>query len=169
MKHLGVENFTFTLGSQDCRAGGIAGQILSGGLVEDCYVANSTITATGKVAGGIAGCNYAGTIKNCFTYKVTVTATRTGGIVGDNCGDNNSDRKGTVINCYTDASTIENSSRKGNVSNSTAGMGTSDFASGQVGYFLDYDRDLWKQTIGSQDYPTFNGDTIKIDGTLREL
>ncbi len=67
VKHLGVENFTFTLGSQDCRAGGIAGQVLSGGLIEDCYVANSTITATDKVAGGIAGCNYAGTIKNCFT------------------------------------------------------------------------------------------------------
>lgn len=166
VKHLGVENFTFTLGSQDCRAGGIVGQMLSGGLVEDCYVANSTITATGKVAGGIAGCNYAGTIKNCFTYKVTVTATRSGGIVGDNRGDGGADdRKGTIINCYTDASAIESSDRAGNVSTSKANVGTTDFSSGLLAWSLNGEKvnGVWKQTIGTNEFPCFDGNDLSFN------
>lgn len=162
VKHLGVESFAFTVGGKDCRAGGIAGQMLSGSLITDCYVANPTITATDKVAGGIAGCNYAGTIQNCFTYKVTVTASRSGGIVGDNRGDNStSDRLGTVSNCYTDSGSIEGQS--GTVKNSTSSVRTTDFASGKIGFLLNAGRDFWKQTIGVHSYPVFNGNVIEFD------
>lgn len=163
VKNLGVENFNFTLGSKDCRAGGIAGQIISGGYVKDCYVANSAITATGKVAGALAGCNYGGIIENCFTYEVSVTATRTGGIVGDNRGDGgDTDRKGYIFNCYTDVSAIENDGRKGNVFNSDASISETDFASGKFAYNLNGKTSggVWKQTVNTDKYPNFTGETV---------
>lgn len=151
VKNLGVENFTFTLGTQDCRAGGIVGQILTGGAVSNCYVTDSAITATGKVAGGIAGCNYLGTITGCFTKGVTVDASRTGGITGDNRSDeNNTKRIGKIIDCYTDAAAVEASERAGTVSRSEAGV--TDFTSGRITYLLNnkvYDEScVWRQNLG---------------------
>lgn len=161
VKQLGVENFTFTLGNKDCRAGGIAGQMLANGLIEDCYVASSTVAASGKVAGGIAGCNYAGTIKNCHSYQTTVTASRSGGIVGDNRGDGGADdRKGEILNCYTDSGAVENSQRTGTVISSEAGVKAEAFASGRIGFLLDGGRGLWKQ---EKKYPAFSGEAIAVD------
>lgn len=163
VKNLGIENLKFTVGSKDCRAGGVVGQILSGGSVTDCYVVNSTITATGKVGGGIAGCNYGGTVSNCHTYNLTITATRSGGIVGDNRGDvDENDRKGTIENCYTDALTIENDQRTGNIDNCTASVSASDFASGKITYLLNGNSSngVWKQITKTDSYPKFTGKTV---------
>lgn len=167
--NLGVENFKFTVGAKDCRAGGIAGQILSAGSVSNCYVINSTVTATGKVAGGIAGCNYSGKTTNCYTYNVAVTASRTGGIVGDNKSDeDNTTRIGTVENCYTDASSIESGSRAGNVTGSSAGVGESDFKSGKITYLLNGKNPsgIWEQTLGTDSVPNFTGKNVYAKTTI---
>lgn len=167
VKRLGVESFTFNVNSQDCRAGGLVGQMVAGGVVDNCYVANSTVTATNKVAGGLAGCNYGGTVKNSFTYKVTVEASRKGGIVGDNRGDKNkNDRKGTVSNCYTDNTALE-SSYAGTVSGGAAGVSSETFASGEITYKLNGQQFnaavVWHQTLtgeNAQAYPQFTGGSV---------
>ncbi len=142
VEKLGVENFNYTGAGQDSRVGAITGQVLKDGVVTDCYVTSCSInTQVGTldgVAGGIAGANYAGTIENCYTYDVTITAGRAGGIVGDNHGDGNkddgSDRPGTITNCYT---TFENICKKGtSTDGSTANVTKDRFASGEIAYLL---------------------------------
>lgn len=90
VKNLGIYNFKHTGAGMDSRVGSIAGQMLSGSLIENCYAAvgniNTKVNTTNGVAGGIAGCNYAGTIRNCHQYNYTISAGRHAGIVGDNCG-----------------------------------------------------------------------------------
>ena len=73
VKNLGMVNYIYTMGSApDARAGSIAGQIISGGTITNCYSVGHTITATDKIAGGIAGCNYGGTISNCYAKNIGV-------------------------------------------------------------------------------------------------
>lgn len=166
VKNLGVENFKFTLNSaRDCRTGAVVGQILSDGSVENCYAANVNIEATSKVAGGIAGCNYSGTITNCFAYKVSVTASRAGGIAGDNRGDiDENDRLGTITICYTDYGNINYNQNNGNNENCETNVLLSDFASGRIAYLLNGgSKDgIWKQNLGENKdlYPNFKGAAV---------
>lgn len=165
VKNLGVEYFSFEAGNKDCRAGGIVGQILSGGKVSDCYAVNSTITATSKVAGGIAGCNYSGSILNCFTCRVAVTASRGGGIAGDNRGDvDENDRKGTIKNCYTDCGNINYNQNNGNTEGCETDLWIYDFSSGRIAYALNNNSSdgVWKQNLDENRdiYPNFAGATV---------
>lgn len=156
VKRLGVENLTYTGAGKDSRVGGIAGQVLQGGKITDCYAKNSSIntqinTANG-VAGGIAGANYSGTVENCYTYNVSVTAGRAGGIVGDNCGDANNDdgtdRPGTVKNCYTTSANICN---KGTSIGGEYHTHVDRFTSGRVTYLLNKEvtdgKQVWYQNV----------------------
>lgn len=43
IKKLCVDNFSFNVGTADCRAGAVAGQVLAGGEISDCYVINSSV------------------------------------------------------------------------------------------------------------------------------
>ncbi len=156
VKNLGVENFAYSGGYADSRVGAIAGQVLEGGLITDCYVATADINTnqhTDKgVAGGIAGANYAGTIKNCHAYNVTVTAGRAGGVVGDNYGDGNNsdgtDRPGVIDNCYTTSTVICN---RGVAENSKENVSVETFASGEIAYLLNNKvtdgTQIWYQNI----------------------
>lgn len=156
---LGVENFTYIGAGMDSRVGAVAGQILAGGTITDCYLSGASIDTqvgtTNGVAGGIAGANYAGTVQNCYVHDLTVKAGRAGGIVGDNYGDasgaDGSDRPGTVTNCYTST---------GGICNRGTGTGyvnVSDkvYASGEIAWLLGGD---WKQ--GTNGLPSFTGDTV---------
>lgn len=103
VKNLGAKNFSFAVGSADCRAGAIAGQVLFGGTIENCCAVESSVLTGSKIAGGVAGCNYRGSIKNCYAYKCTVSAylSRGGFVAGDCRADGgDSDRPGFVDNCY---------------------------------------------------------------------
>ncbi len=158
VKNLGVESFTFERGnSPDRRAGGIAGQLMSGGTIVDCYVINSTINVTGRVVGGIVGLNK-GTVENCFTAGLTLDAysQRFGGITGDYAG-------GSIVNCYTDYSVIgSTASSVGTATDSEAGVSTERFASGEITYKLNgSDSDgVWKQTLTVDAYPKFTGSEV---------
>ena len=104
VKNLGIDGMTFELnGATDVRAAAIVGQMLEGSLIENCYVINSTLTPNNFIVGGVAACNYGGTIANCYTKNVTISANdRCGNLVSDTCGDikgSEADRPGTVINC----------------------------------------------------------------------
>ena len=164
VKNLGVEGFTFVDGGKDIRTGAIVGQLITAnGLVENCYVKNATILPGDHVTGGIAGCVYDGTIKNCYVVESSINgaSNRYGYIVGDSRGDGGtSDRPGTVKNCYTDNATI----RSNNVGNVTdcATKTAQQFASGEVTWLLNEKsaQAIWKQTLTEQDYPGFTGMTV---------
>ncbi len=141
VKNLGVENFNYSGAGQDSRVGAITGQVLKDGIVTNCYATstsiNTQIGTNDGVAGGIAGANYGGKIENCYTYDVSITAGRAGGIVGDNHGDGNkangTDRPGTINNCYT---TFANLCKRGTAEASFANVTKERFASGEIAYAL---------------------------------
>ncbi len=173
VKNLGVDNYHYvkTNTSLDGRFGAIAGLVAPGGVIEDCYVINSTVNSDAKVAGVIAGANYAGTIQNCFTYNCVVKGYedalqdqyRYGWIVGDNCNDGTGTDTliGTVTNCYTDG--IRVSSTQGGTENACRALvNANKFASGEIAYLLSAGRtdSIWSQTIETDTLPTFGSEKV---------
>ncbi len=166
VKHLGMDGFKFAMGSaSDARAGAVAGQVLTGGTIENCYSIGHSVTTNGNIAGGIAGCNYGGTIRNCYAYKGEVVGhdTRCGGVVGDCQDDGNADA-GTVTNCYTNAERVVSTQNDSTKITNCEVKDASAFASGEVTYKLNgstSDGDLiWYQTLETDEMPKFSGDTV---------
>ena len=160
VKNLGVDNMSFSLNNaKDIRAAAIVGQMLDGTLIENCYVINSNLTPNSYIVGGIAACNYAGTIRNCYTYNVTISAEgRCGNLVSDTRGDiSSTDRVGSVINCYTDASRVAGTQSGGKISGCTGNIPDEKFSSGEIAYKLG---SAWGQTIGTQEYPVPCGEMV---------
>lgn len=95
IENLTVDGSVTVIGKQiDCNVGGIVGYICKGATVEHCRnLANVTAEANSSTvpqAGGIAGYNEGGTIKNCLNEgKVTIKGTDlsrrmyAGGVVGN--------------------------------------------------------------------------------------
>lgn len=153
VKNLGVENFTYEGAGKDSRVGAITGQILENGIVTNCYATscsiNTQIGTLNGVAGGIAGASYGGKIENSYTYDVSITAGRAGGIVGDNESDNADDgRLGKVNNCYT---TSDNICNRGEATASVTNVSIERFASGEIAYLLNNEvtdgTQAWYQNI----------------------
>ena len=164
VKNIGLENFKYTGAGMDSRVGAVAGQVISGGKIIDCYVKNcdinTKVNTTNGVAGGIAGSNYAGEISSCFAYNVVINAGRQGNVVSDNYGDGNNadgtDRPGKVINCYTDGTNI---CGRGNAEGGYANIPETVLESGEITYLLSDGRDVndtyWRQ--GEDNLPGFKG------------
>ena len=169
VKNLGIDNFSFdatATGKADCRAGGIAGQVLSGGRIENCLTVNSSILTGSRIAGGIAGCNYGGTIANCFAYNNTVTGhSRCAAIVGDTVTDSGAPTKliGYVTNCYADKAPVGSQNGGDTYITSCEQKSAEQFQSGEVAYLLG---EAWGQTIG-EGLPVLGGEPVKkaSDGT----
>lgn len=183
VKNLGVDNFQYEGNGKDSRVGVITGQILEDGIVTDCYATSSSInTQIGTldgVAGGIAGANYGGKIENSYTYDVSITAGRAGGIVGDNKSDTTKDmRVGVVDNCYTTSDKIL---ERGSATNSQANVAKKRFASGEIAYLLNNavadGTQAWYQNIigdntdaypilDNTHYTVFKSDDVYTNGYL---
>lgn len=141
IKNLTIENFIYQGAGKDTRVGAFAGQVLNGGKIVNCCLINgninTTVINTIGVAGGIAGANYSGTIENCYVYNLTITAGRSGGIVGDNYGDGNNangtDRPGTIKNCYTTTETI---CERGTATDSISNVSADRYACGEIAFLL---------------------------------
>ena len=155
VKNLGIRNVTYNFpnGIKDLRAAGIVGQMLPGSTVTDCFVVDSSIAPGKYIVGGVAACNYGGTIANCYTKNVTVKGDdRCGNLVSDTRADNSeTDRRGTVINCYTDAARVTGTQTGNLTSNCEAGVTADRFASGEIAYRLGQ---AWGQTLGKDALPT---------------
>ncbi|MBQ9136943.1 MAG: hypothetical protein IJX66_12715, partial [Lachnospiraceae bacterium] len=168
VENLGMVNYTYTMGSAtDARAGSIAGQVLTGGTITNCYSVGHSVATSSNIAGGIAGCNYGGTISNCYALNGSVSghssgdSIRWGGVVGDCKKDDGAPDQaqtyGTVSYCYTDdtqvASTQNNSA---NITNCAVKDDTA-FASGEVTYLLNGEKtdgtQSWYQTLKTDTYP----------------
>ena len=167
VKNLGMVNYTYTMGSApDARAGSIAGQVLTGGTITNCYSVEHTVTTNGNIAGGIAGCNYGGTISNCYALNGSVSGhdTRWGGVVGD-CQKDDDTSGGTVSNCYTDDTRVV-STQSGNATITSCALKDDDaFESGEIAYLLNGSSSgnvTWYQTLGTDAYPVLDSEHGKV-------
>ncbi|MBE5865550.1 MAG: hypothetical protein E7292_04950 [Lachnospiraceae bacterium] len=171
VENLGMVNYTYTMGSApDARAGSIAGQVLTGGTITNCYSVGHTVKTNGNIAGGIAGCNYGGTISNCYAISssidesITGHGDRWGGVVGD-CQKDDGTSGGTVSNCYTNDTRVV-SSQSGNATiTSCAVMDDAAFASGEITYLLNGSSSgnvTWYQTLETDTYPVLDSEHDKV-------
>ena len=171
IQNLGIVNASFDNGGDyDGRFGALCGllakddDIETAATIQNCYVVDSSIAATGKIAGAVCGANYGGTIQDCYECGNIVTAhNRIGHLVGDNQNDYTAASwltlKGTVTNCYSDtklAGTQGGTVNGGGVKDAEA------FASGAVAYLLNgstSENVIWYQNvdIGTKDnYPVLD-------------
>ena len=147
IQNLGIVNASFDNGGDyDGRFGALCGLLVAdddtetAATIQNCYVVNSSIAATGRIAGAVCGANYGGTIQDCYECGNTVTAhNRIGHLVGDNQNDYKHPYipgltlKGIVTNCYSD--TLLAGTQGGTVNGGSV-KDADDFASGEVTYLL---------------------------------
>ena len=169
IQNLGIVNASFDNGGDyDGRFGALCGLLVAdddtktAATIQNCYVVNSSIAATGRIAGAVCGANYGGTIQDCYECGNTVTAhNRIGHLVGDNQNDASTGMMiGTVTNCYSD--TLLAGTQGGTVN----GGGVKDagaFASGEVAWLLNgssSDSPVWFQNLDNgrprDDYPVLD-------------
>ena len=173
IQNLGIVNASFDNGGDyDGRFGALCGLLVAdddtetAATIQNCYVVNSSIAATGRIAGAVCGANYGGTIQDCYECGNTVTAhERIGHLVGDNQNDYNSPYnpgltlKGIVTNCYSDT---QLAGTQGGTVNGGGVKDAEEFASGAVAYLLNgstSENVIWYQNvdIGTKDnYPVLD-------------
>jgi len=142
IQNLGIVNASFDNGgAYDGRFGALCGLLVkdsstqTAATIQNCYVVNSSIEATGKIAGAVCGANYGGTIQDCYECGNTVTAhERIGHLVGDNQNDaKTGTMSGTVTNCYSDT---QLAGTQGGTVNGGGVKDAEEFASGEVAWLL---------------------------------
>lgn len=166
--------------------GGIVGRS-SYGTIENC-INMSSIVGSVASTGGIVGKNWVyATVRNCGNLG-TVTGNWVGGITGANEGiiehcwnvaavSGTSEYVGPIAgNISTDFGSITNNYYLSDTTTEDGGRTAEQFASGQVTYELNgsttTDESVWKQTLGTDSYPTLAGDNVyyvtskKCDGTV---
>ena len=127
--------------------GGIAGE--NTGTIRNCYNTGS-VSNDGSASGGIAGKADGGTIENCHHVGSVSGKADAGPIIGK------AYNSPAVDNCYylsdTETDTLDGTTAK------TAAA----FADGDVAALLNGDAadPIWKQTIGTDAYPTFDGSAV---------
>ncbi len=156
VKNLGIDKFNFTnTTGKDGRFGTIAGVLLPGAEVTDCFVTNSSLTDKDHILGFIAGGNYGGAITNCYVKGCSKTShSRCGYLVGDMRNDyKENPLYGTITNCFTSASRNTSSSVQVVVGTDGTTYSVSDalFRSGEVCFLLNGEREeadrVWFQTL----------------------
>ena len=162
IENLGIVNASFDNGgAYDGRFGALCGLLVkdrftkTAATIQNCYVVNSSIAATGKIAGAVCGANYGGTIEDCYECGNTVTAhNRIGHLVGDNQNDYDyNPMTGTVTNCYSDT---QLAGTQGGTVNGGGVKDAEEFASGEVAWLLNgesADSPVWYQNLD-------NGQTV---------
>ena len=121
---------------------------------------------TGNNAGGLVGEGWNGTqyydIENC-AYVGNVTGTNAGAIVGYQNTDSNTSTFTNIYWCEADGLGFYGKRDTENQKYiNTEAKTTEQFTSGEVTYLLNSGKvdGIWKQTIGTDLYPTFTGKTV---------
>jgi hypothetical protein len=91
IKNLGLIDPNIDAGTESWGISSLAGYLREG-TITDCYVDGGSISGDEEV-GGLLGCNWVGTIKNCYSTSIVSGNEDVGGLVGDNAG--------TITNCYS--------------------------------------------------------------------
>ncbi|MFR5601209.1 MAG: InlB B-repeat-containing protein [Lachnospiraceae bacterium] len=170
IKNLGITEMNFDSGTNThSRYGAICNNLQEGGLIENCYVTDSTVRGEGPgtlFSGAIAGDNY-GVIRNSYSLHCTLEArstrgreTGTGGISGRNAAS--SRPNGIIENCYSDQN-LATEKYAGTIQGGGANQDSEFFGSGEAAYGLNEDPDqpVWYQTLGEDDSPVLdNGHAV---------
>ncbi len=147
-----------------CMTGGIVGYNYTRSYIYDCY--NTGDVEGIKNVGGVSGYSRA-TVDSCYSIgavTTTDTSANIGGVIGNKSG-------GTVTNCYylDDNTTVLGGIKGADVSGSAEVKTTAEFNSGEVTYLLNEGvadgSQVWYQNIGTDEYPTFEGDTVSYNET----
>ena len=162
---------TNTGSNTTARTGGLVGS--NYGTIENSQVVSSTVSGSSVYMGGLAGFNNEGTIQNCRVILSNVTAAaggNAGGLAGRNSAGVIKDsyaavdlpvaknyNGGTTTNCYRLGATA---SVNGGETTATEQQ----FHSGEVAYKLAEGSKSappqWGQTIAPDSYPVLGGDTV---------
>ena len=121
VQNLGVINSYIRSGSGNSSTGSVAGAVLSGGSVTNCY--NTGTVSGGYYTGGVVG-SVTGSVTNCYNAgAVGGSSNGTGGVAGNVTG--------SVTNCYN-AGTVTGGSQTGGVAGSVTGSVTNCYNTGTV-------------------------------------
>ena len=169
-----LQNSTVTnTGSDtDATTGGLVGRNYRTGTIQSSQVVSSTVSGVSVDTGGLAGLNDRGTIQNCRVVSVNITPGESaGGLAGRNSAGVIKDsyaavdlpvaagnyNGGTITNCY----------RLGQTASVDGGETTAteqQFHSGEVAYKLaagsKSSTPQWGQTIAPDSYPVLGGDPV---------
>lgn len=150
------------------RVGGIAGFASSHSLFQDCF-AKATLEVDNSKGcklciGGIAGMTYANAVNCCtdvvINYNDDTMAKSIGGILA-------SVTNGSFVNCHTNYSALGEYNAGTEVTGCSINVTDEQFASGEITYLLNGSKaesgSVWKQTLGEDNYPSFNGKFVDYD------
>ncbi len=156
------------------RTGGLAGYS-DYATFENCYV-KATIDITSSYGygmsiyvGGISGMTYS-TARNCYTdVNINVIHNATGSVDINSGGILGNVTNGKMLNCFTSYDLLGSYNSGTDVTGSVAGVTDQQFASGEIAYLLNDSKvtldSVWKQTLGEDDFPSFNGKYVDYDKT----
>ena len=150
------------------RVGAIAGFASRYSRFQDCF-AKATLEVDNSKGcklciGGIGGMTYTNAV-NCCTdvviyYNDDTMSKTIGGILA--LVDN-----GSIVNCHTNYSTLGEYNSGTVVTGCSINVTDEQFASGEITYLLNGSKaesgSVWKQTLGEDDYPSFNGKYVDYD------
>ncbi len=153
IENLAIADAYFYADSGSGYAAGISAITSSSAIINNCYV-RANIRSNGFYAGGFvaAGMSVGGDV-----------ASITNSVFAGSISSQNSDKHpfvnngyGNVTNCYYDSSLFTNAGVLGTA------VTPAQFASGEIAYLLSNSSadGIWKQTIGEDAYPSFEGDTV---------
>ena len=175
VKDLGIVDSYFLIESTErwFRTGGIVG-FANKISVKNCYViANFDLTTTyygpSIYIGGIGGMTYYADVRNCYTvmnvslnYKASYIVDSVGGITAASSNEK-------LINCHTNYNSLGSYNTGTDLTGTTYNVSKEKFKSGEITYLLNgstsASTSIWKQTIGEEDYPSFNGKNVDYDET----
>ena len=163
---------TYTGSDTNATTGGLVGRNYRTGTIQSSQVVSSTVSGVSVDTGGLAGLNDRGTIQNCRVVSVNITPGESaGGLAGRNSAGVIKDsyaavdlpvaagnyNGGTITNCY----------RLGQTASVDGGETTAteqQFHSGEVAYKLaagsKSSTPQWGQTIAPDSYPVLGGDPV---------
>ncbi len=150
------------------RVGGIAGFASRYSRFQDCFVKATLEVDNSKgcklCIGGIAGMTYSNAVNCCtdvvINYNDDTMAKSIGGILA-------SVTNGSIVNCHTNYSALGEYNAGTEVTGCSINVTDEQFASGEITYLLNGSKaesgSVWKQTLGEDDYPSFNGKYVDYD------
>lgn len=153
--------------------GGLFGRMTSGGVVKNLGMENVSIKNThsnGCRIGCVVGENNGGTVQNVYTIGNIEIET----FHAQKCGIAGEAANGSIVDCYTTWNVLQT---RGTESNCYAGEDVAAMApTGELCYKMNkgvVNNPIWRQTIGTDPYPTFNKDSKVVfalgDGYTNEI
>lgn len=175
IKRVGLVDSYFHVSTSErwVRTGGLAG-FSNYATFENCYV-KATFDITSSYSngpsiyvGGISGMTYS-TARNCYTdvnintvYKTFMASVEDGGILG-------SVTNGKMLNCFTTYDLLGEYNSGTDITGSVAAVTDERFSSGEITYLLNDLKvepdSVWKQSLGDDAFPSFNGKYVDYDET----